>query len=435
MNYDEAMAFIKEKQTLGSVYGLEGIRRLLDRLDNPQKELSCIHIAGTNGKGSTLAFVSAVLTKSGYKTGSYVSPSVFGYEEKIQIDGKWILKEDVARLLTLIHGVCESMAAEGLPHPTVFEMETAMAFLYFKEKKCRFVCLECGLGGRLDATNIIEKPICTAFSSISRDHMGLLGESLGEIGKEKAGILKKGCPAVSTVQEPEVEKALREMAEKVGCPLQFTEPAFFLGAEGPFDASGEKCKKKQDCFQRFSYKEYENLEISLLGQHQLQNAALALEILNIVSSRGFFIPKEKVYLGMKEACWPGRFSKMGDEPLFFLDGAHNEQAAKELAETIKFYFTNRKICYIMGVFRDKEYEKILAETAPLAGAVITITAPGERGLPGRTLAEKAGSWCKDTSYAGTYEEAVLLAREKAGRDGVVIAFGSLSFLGELAQLL
>lgn len=430
MNYQEARAFLKEKECLGSVYGLEGIRELLKRLGNPQEQLSCVHIAGTNGKGSTLAFVSAIFIKSGYKTGTYTSPAVFGYEERIQVNGRWIPKDRVAELLSRIRMACEAMTAAGFSHPTVFEMETAMAFLYFQEEKCQLVCLECGLGGRLDATNIIGKPICCAFTSISRDHMKLLGDNLQAIAKEKAGILKMGCPAVSAMQQPEVETALRRAAETLDCPFQMVDKES-LQLEA-IESGG----KEAFCqVQRFSYKAYRNMEISLLGFHQAENAALAIEITEAVRGAGYEIPEAALYQGLQCAKWPGRFSRVSESPPIFIDGAHNEDGAKKLAQIVKFYFTNWKICYIIGIFQDKEYEKILAETLAYANSVVTVTPPGSRGLSGALLAEKARAWCRDTQYAETYEKAVRLAKEKTESDGVIIAFGSLSYLGELTEVL
>ena len=255
MDYLEARAFLKEKEALGSVYGLSVMRELLLRLGNPEKKLSVIHVAGTNGKGSTIAFTFSILREAGYRVGCYSSPAVFTYEEIIQVDGTYIEKEAVARLISQIREAAEEMVKDGFSHPTVFEMETAMAFCYFEERNCQLVCVECGLGGALDATNVMENPICTAFASISRDHMGRLGESLSEIGEAKAGIIKPGACVVSVEQEEEVREILERHAEEKGCKIRF-------------------CGNKK-------------LELNLPGLYQQKNAALALEIIEAVREAGF----------------------------------------------------------------------------------------------------------------------------------------------------
>lgn len=449
MNYLEARAFLKEKEALGSVYGLSVMRELLLRLGNPEKKLSVIHVAGTNGKGSTIVFTASILREAGYHVGCYTSPAVFDYEEIIQVDGTWIKKEAVARLISQIREAAEEMVEDGFSHPTVFEMETAMAFCYFVEMSCQLVCVECGLGGALDATNVIENPICTVFASISRDHMGILGESLSEIAEAKAGIIKPGARVVSVEQEKEVREILERYAEEKECKVYFCEDQREEGKfsdklsdnqegreEGKFSdkLSGDQERARRNN-SYFSYGKYMNLKLSLPGLYQQKNAALALEIIEAVREAGYAVMEEAVKAGLSHAVWPGRFQKAAEKPDFYLDGAHNEGAAKELAGSVKFYFTNRKICYIMGVFHDKEYEKILEIMAPFAEDIVTVTPPGKRGLDGEKLAESAKKWYRDVCFAESYKDAVEAAKKKAGPDGVVLAFGSLSYLGDLARLL
>ena len=421
MDYLEARAFLKEKEALGSVYVLSVMKELLLRLGNPEKKLSIIHVAGTNGKGSTIAFASAILREAGYRVGCYTSPAVFVYEEIIQVDGTWIEKDVVARLISRIRKTAEEMVKDGFSHPTVFEMETAMAFCYFSEMDCQLVCVECGLGGALDATNVIENPICTAFASISRDHMGILGDSLSEIGEAKAGIIKTGACVVSVEQEKEVREILEKYAGEKGCKIRFCK---------------KFCEKnREEANSYFSYGKYRKINLGLPGLYQQKNAALALEIIEAVREAGYEVTEETVRAGLLSAVWPGRFQKAAERPDFYLDGAHNEGAAKELAGSVKFYFTNRKICYIMGVFHDKEYEKILEIMAPFAEDIVTVTPPGKRGLDGEKLAESARKWYRDVCFAESYKDAVEAAKKKAGPDGVVLAFGSLSYLGDMARLL
>lgn len=423
MNYQEARAFLKDKESLGSVYGLETMGILLEKLNNPQKFYKIIHVAGTNGKGSTISFVSTALKTAGYRVGRYHSPAVFGYEEKIQTDNDWIGKEAVARLLTRIKAIACEMVMEGHSHPTVFEMETAMAFLYFKEENCQIVCVETGLGGRQDATNVIDSPLVTAFTSVSMDHMRVLGDTLEKIAREKSGIIKEKTTVVTTLQNPEVEKVLRCEAEAKG--------AEFLIAD----------YKKAQILENslsgivFSYKDFGKIKIKLLGMHQVENAVLALEILMTMQKMEYHISQNDIIKGFLATEWKGRFSKVMENPILVLDGAHNEKAAYCLLDGIKFYFTNRKICYIMGVLKDKEYEKITEITAPQADFIVTLSTKGERGLGGEILKKEAEKYCDKVIVAKDCREALEFAKKEAGEDGVILAFGSLSFLEEMEAVL
>ncbi len=426
MNYKEAVAYIEEVQAYGSVLGLENVAELCKRLGNPQKDLKFIHIAGTNGKGSVLAFVSTVLTKAGYKVGRYISPTIFDYRERIQINGRMISKQALGAYMGRIKEACDAMAEEGLPHPTIFEMETAMGFLYFKEKGCDMVVLETGLGGITDATNVIENTVVAVLTSISRDHMGFLGDDLEEIAKKKAGIIKKGCLAVTSRQEPSVRKVLEEACKSKGAEL-------FSADVSRAEAVKHGIKK-----QSFSYKEYKKIEISMAGTYQIENAVTAIEVIRALKQAGYLIKDRAVYEGMSEAVWTGRFSVISQKPLFIVDGAHNEDGAKKLADSLSFYFTNRKIIYIMGVLRDKEYGKIIENTCFLADSILTIKPPrNERALEAYELAKEAAKYHKNVTALDSLEEAVelsLLMAEK-DKDTVIAAFGSLSFLGELITIL
>lgn len=425
MNYKEAVEYIEEVQIYGSVLGLENIKALCGKLDNPQKELKFIHIAGTNGKGSVLAFLSTVLKKAGYRVGRFISPTITEYRERIQINGRMISKQDLPLYMERIKEACDALTEEGKPHPTPFEMETALGFLYFKEKGCDFVVLETGLGGLTDATNIIENPVLAVLTSISRDHMGFLGNSLEEIAEKKAGIIKKGCVAVTCNQKPEVMKVIKEACDRKQAPL--------LAGDTMLAKSVKHTMKKQS----FSYKNYKKIEISLLGTYQIENAILALEAVEALREAGFQIKEKAIIEGMAETKWPGRFSIIHDKPFFIIDGAHNEDGAKKLAQSIATYFTNKKIIYIMGVLRDKEYEKIIEKTYSFADSILTIKPPhNERALDAYELAKEAARYHKHVTALDSLEEAVELSFLMAGKDKdtVIIAFGSLSFLGELINI-
>lgn len=420
MKYQEAMDYIDSCAGLGIVPGLDNIQELLRRLDNPQKKLKFIHIAGTNGKGSTLALISTALVENGYKVGRYVSPTIFEYRERFQIQGKPISKAEVARLMEMAAIHAEAMEKDKFPHPTPFEIETAMAFVLFAEKNCDFVVMETGMGGALDATNVIENTLVSVITSISRDHMGFLGESIEEIASHKAGIIKKNAVVVSAQQEESVKKVL----EKAVSERQATKIVFL----NPDDIKHEKYDLQKT---RFSYKDMKKIEISLLGTYQIENATLALEVIEVLNEMGYSIKEEKVRKAFLKTQWPARFQIIDRKPLFLVDGAHNAAAAKELRKSIQFYFTNRRIIYIIGVFRDKEYKQVIESTCDLAEHIITVAKKGNsRALPSLELAQEVVKVNPMVTVADSVEEAVELSYLLADKNTVIIAFGSLAYLGD-----
>lgn len=425
MNYREAMAYVEEVGQYGMVMGLSSMRELCARLGDPQDQLRFVHIAGTNGKGSVLAYVSTVLQKAGYRTGRYSSPAVCDYRESFQVDGKMITQSGLCKYMEQVREAAESMAAEGLPHPTVYEVETAVAFLYFLDKKCDIVVLETGLGGAEDATNVIATTLVAAFVSISRDHMGILGESLEQIAVVKSGIIKDRCCVVSVKQQPEVMKVLRQAA-------MLKKAKFFTA-----DAGRAKNIRYGVTKQHFSYDRYKNLEIAMLGQVQIENAVAAVEIVTVLGRLGFPVKEEQLRQGLLETKWRGRFEVIAKKPLFIADGAHNEDAARRLAESIRFYFADRRIIYIMGMLKDKEYDKVILDTFGLAEHIITVTPPVRgRALPAYDLAQAVSEYHNSVTVADSVQEAVEIAYLLAGQDKetVIIAFGSLSYLGELINV-
>lgn len=426
MNYKEALKYIDEIQIYGSVPGLENITALCEKIGNPQKDLKFIHIAGTNGKGSVLAFVSTILQKAGYRVGRYISPTIREYRERIQINQRMISKKELSAYMGRIKEACDALLEEGKSHPTPFEIETALGFLYFKEKSCDFVVLETGLGGSLDATNIIENTVLAVITSVSRDHMGILGNSLQEIAANKAGIVKKGCVTVTIAQAPEVMQVIKEACEMKQVPLFVADSA----AVGRVKRSLRK--------QSFSYKNYEKVEISLPGTYQIENAIVALEVVEALKSIGYEIKEQVVIQGMAEAVWMGRFSVLDTKPLFVLDGAHNEDGAKRLAESVETYFPGKRLLFIMGVLKDKEYDKIVKETCYLAHSILTIKPPhNERAMDAYELAKEVLKHHSHVTALDSLEEAVEMAllMAKEDRNTVIVAFGSLSFLGDLMTLI
>lgn len=424
MNYKEAMEYMEEVNQYGSVLGLDNMRELCGRLGNPQNDLRFIHIAGTNGKGSVLAYLSTVFKAAGYKTGRYISPVIFEYRERIQVNGRPITKQALCECLEEIKQMVDEIVEEGLPHPTPFEIETVMAFLYFKKMKCDIVILETGMGGLSDATNIISNTVAAVFASISMDHMQYLGKTQEEIAENKAGIIKNGCYVISAVQKTEVLSILMKRAEDKNSP-------FFVVEEERITRVKYGVEK-----QRFSYEGYKDLEIGLAGKHQITNAALAVKVIDVLGQAGYPVKEKALRTGLADTVWRGRFSVIGRKPLFIADGAHNEDGAKKLADSIRFYFTNKKIIYIMGILRDKEYDKIIGETYGLAQDIITITPPGNpRAMHAYDLAKEAEKFHPRVTASDSLEEAVELSYLLADKDSVIIAFGSLSYLGGLIRII
>ena len=426
MNYEETLDYIASLSTYGIVPGLDSITELCRRLGNPQEALAFVHIAGSNGKGSVLAYVSTILKCAGYKVGRFSSPAIFEKREIIQVNGRSITKKAFCELAERIKAVCEEMVSDGFAHPTPFEVETAMAFLYFKECGCNVVVMEVGMGGREDATNLIQNTKVAVLTPISMDHMQFLGKSLKEIAWQKAGIIKNGCYVVSAVQDADCMQVIAEEAATKGAAL--TVP-------------GEATKVKYGLVkQRFSYKnaagiDFADLEITLAGKQQVENASLAVEVIGKLAECGYKVSEKQLRKGLYETIWPGRFQVLSEKPYFVIDGAHNEDAAKKLAESVRFYFTNKRIIYIIGILRDKEYEKVIAETYAYADQIITVTSPNNpRALHALDLAQTVREYHPNVTAAGSLEEAVEMAYLLAGKDDVIISFGSLSYLGEMTKV-
>lgn len=426
MNYEETLDYIASLSAYGIVPGLDNIMELCRRLGNPQEKLSFVHIAGSNGKGSVLAYVSTILKCAGYKVGRFSSPAIFEKREIIQVNGRSITKKAFCELVERIKTVCEKMVADGLSHPTPFEVETAVAFLYFAECGCDIVVMEVGMGGREDATNLIQNTKVAVLTSISMDHMQFLGKSLKEIAWQKAGIIKNTCYVVSAVQNADCMQVIEEEAAK---------------KEAILTVAGEAVKVKYGLTkQKFTYKnaagmQFSDLEITLAGKQQIANATLAVEVIGKLAECGYKVSEKQLRKGLYETTWPGRFQVLGEKPYFVIDGAHNEDAAKKLAESIRFYFTNKRIIYIIGILRDKEYEKVIAETYAYADQIITVTSPDNpRALHALDLAQTIREYHPNVTAAGSLEEAVEMAYLLAGREDVIISFGSLSYLGEMTKV-
>ena len=432
-SYNEARNFIEQTTRFGSVLGLANMRALMEALGDPQDDIRIIHIAGTNGKGSVGAYLASILKEAGFKVGRYCSPAVFSPLECWQYDGRNITEEEYAYHLSQVKDACDIVISEGI-QPTVFEIETALAFVYFKAMQVDFLLLETGLGGETDATNIIKSPWACVFTTISRDHMQFLGETLTEIATVKSGIIKENAYVFSAEQDIEVQTVLEK---KIGKEITYVEGnKLNLLSQKP----GEL---------RFSYKGKEYVS-SISGSYQMKNIALVIEIvrkifLELPEMSGFHTPyssdildSEKqdriIEYGVANTSWPGRFEVIGKNPLVIIDGAHNEDAVKQLACTIENCFTNQPIDFIIGILADKEHEKMLEVMMPYANRIYTVTPPNARGLDAKILAEEVKQWKEDVICCETIEVALKEAISHAQEQNCpILAFGSLSYLGELKE--
>lgn len=414
MNYTQCEEYLEQLNTKGIRPGLDSINALLDYLNNPQDDLKIIHIAGTNGKGSTGCFIVNILKAQGYKVGHFSSPAVFEEREIITVNGRNISQKDYVNLI--------NMCAESELPFTRFELETAMAYTYFRDKKCDFAVIECGMGGLLDATNVSKENEVSVFTSIGMDHMQYLGDTPEKIAGNKAGIIKKGGSTVICDIDPAITKVLTREAEVKENEVYKANPENIISVKYHKDSSV------------FNYKEYKKLEISMAGTFQPLNAATAIETIYALRDRGVKISDKAVIGGLHNAIIPGRFEKILSKPTFIIDGAHNEPASRKLRSTIESLYKDKKLLFIIGVLKDKEYDKVIENTCDLAWQIITVTSPNRaRALPAYELAKTVSKVNNNVTSADSVEEAVELSLMLADKDTVIIAFGSLSYLNKVRE--
>ena len=423
MNYQQSRAYIRDAEKYaGGALDLTNIKELMKRLGNPQDQLKYIHVAGTNGKGSVIAYLYTTLTKAGYHVGRYISPSVYSYREKIETEGKPISREKFAEQTTRVAAVIEEMTAEGLAHPTPFEIETAVAFLFFAEEKCDPVILEVGMGGITDATNLITTTELAVLVPISMDHQSFLGNTISEIAEKKAGIIKPGSSVVTIGQETEALEVIKKTGAEAGADVCVADVSEAEVLEADFTG------------QRFCYKG-EEYTLSLAGSYQTENAVLALEALRILDERGYHTTLEQRKEGLWATRWNGRLTIIHKDPLFIVDGAHNPAAADMLEDSVRKYFKDRRLFFIMGVFKDKDYPYIIRKLCPYAEQILAIETPDNpRALPAEELAEAIRPYNANVWAEKNISRAVEELFEMAGKDDVILSFGSLSFIGEITRI-
>ena len=415
MTPNEALEYIHSVCWKGSIPGLGRTRELLEKMGNPQNQLQFVHIAGTNGKGSTAAMTANILRKAGYCTGLYTSPYIFRFHERMQVNGQCISDEELAEITEFVKPLAESMA----DHPTEFELVTCIAMEYFKRHHCDVVSLEVGMGGELDSTNVIASPLVAVLTNIGLDHTEFLGDTLEKICETKSKIIKSGTIAVTYREKPSVEAVIEARCKEVGAQWM---PADFDSIR-LVDASLEG--------QVFDWGSYQGIHLPLLGKHQLYNAAVVLTIVKALRERGLIISDEAMREGIASVSWPGRFELVARDPLFIVDGGHNPQCIEALVHNVRDYLNGRALTVLTGVLADKDYSAMYQDMAQYVSQFVTVTPPNPRALSAQDLKAYLERFGKPITACDTVAEGVALAKELAGREGVVLAYGSLYMVGDI----
>lgn len=428
MNYQEALQYITSTYKLGMKKGTENILYLLNKLGNPQNNIKVIHVAGTNGKGSTCSFLSTTLIEAGYKVGLYTSPFLEVFNERMRINGKNIPNDKLAELTTIVKEKVDEMVKEGMPHPTEFEVTTAIGFLYFDMEKVDYLVLEVGLGGRHDATNVIDEPVMTVITSISIDHVDQLGDKLSGIAYEKAGIIKSSAHLVLYPQKDEAREVVLKVAEEKDVEVYEintrdvkVKGASLYGQEMDMNVLGQ---------------EFKDLTIGLIGDHQSKNALTAATTLKLLSDKNLAdISDEHIINGLKKTKWGGRLELLKKNPITIIDGAHNEEGAAVLADSISKYLHDYKVTLVFGMLKDKDVDKVLSILLPVVDEVIATTPNSDRALTAELLCEKIKAHNKRAVATNNINEAIEIASKIKGEKEAIIYAGSLYLIGEVRSII
>lgn len=426
MKYEEAMKYITEVGNFGSNYGLERTYKLLEHLGNPERDLKLIHIAGTNGKGSTTSMITEILMGEGYKVGMYTSPFIEEFEERIQINRNNIPKESLAILMDEIKVAVDKVIEAGYNHPTEFEIITVLMLLYFKKENIDFGVIEVGLGGTLDSTNVI-KPIIQVITSISFDHTNLLGNTLEKIAREKAGIIKKGIPTVIYPQQEEVLKVIKNKCFEMDSEL------YIANNE---NLKFENIVNLDKSYQLLKYNNEIDILLPLLGEHQIINLSVAMQAIEVLNNKNIIdISIANIVKSIKNVSWKGRLEVLSNNPYVVIDGAHNIQGIKTLSRNIKKYFKYENLYLILGILADKDVEEMIKIITPMAKKVYSVTPNSIRGELAESLKDEVSKFNKNCKAFDKYEEAYLEALNDASEKDLILASGSLYMIGDMRKII
>lgn len=429
MNYIEALNYINDKDKYGSRLGLDSIGKLLELLGNPQKGLNYIHIAGTNGKGSTASYISSCLIKAGYKVGLFTSPYLERFNERMQISGQDIADQALGRITALVKEAADKMVEEGWEHPTTFEIVTAIAFYHFKEEKTDYVILEVGLGGRFDSTNIIddEDSMISVITTLDYDHTDVLGNTMGEIAYQKAGIIKKNGLVVSYPQGEEALKVLRQISQEMNADFNLVELDNIIIQDESYLGSSFDFKYKDELLK--------DIKISMLGEYQIYNASMALTAILLLRDKGLLkIDDESIYEGLANAKWRGRLELMSHNPKILIDGAHNLQGMENLVKALELFDYN-KLILGMGILGDKDYKEMIKVILPKVDKAVITEVNMPRKLDAEKLAEISKSYVDEIYVEKDIKKAVEKAISLADKDDLVVFGGSLYLIGDIRTIL
>lgn len=428
MTYEEAMNYISSVGRFGSNYGLERTFRLLELLGNPHEKIKLIHIAGTNGKGSTTAMITKILRGFGYKVGMYTSPYLEEFEERMQINGINIPKDILVNLLEKVKIAINKVIEEGYEHPTEFEIITALMFLYFYNEKVDYGVIEVGLGGRLDSTNVLT-PEVSVITSISFDHINILGNTLEEIAKEKAGIIKEGVPVVLYPQEKEVEEIILNIAKEKKSKVYLVEKNSSRLMDIDYENAYQKVQIKCN---RNIY----NVDFPLLGEHQILNLSVALNTIEVLGNiNNIDLDKKIIEESLRDVKWIGRLEVLGKKPLVVIDGAHNIDGIRALRKNVEKYFKYNKMYLLLGILADKQVEEMIEEITPLAEKVYALTPHSERAELSEDLKNEILKYNSNTIALESYEEALKLALSESKEEDLILVSGSLYMIGDMKKII
>lgn len=426
MNYDEALQFIKECAKFGVKLGLERIGEILRRLKNPEGRFRSVHIAGTNGKGSTAAMFDYIFQEAGYKTGRFTSPHLVSYRERFTVNGVWISQDQLAEIVSRIKPVLEAVALEGFGNPTEFEIGTVIAFEFFAAQAVDVAVIEVGMGGRFDATNVI-RPVLSVITRIDYDHQQYLGNSLSEIAFEKAGIIKPGIPVVIGAQLPGIEDYLSQIATSRGSGFKLASDLRIKSLK--VAENGTEARYQSTCFGTL------RVSLRLIGPHQAMNCLNVLAGIQYLVNAGFKITQSDLLNGLAKTVWPGRMERIESiRPLqLYLDGSHNPDGARALVDTIKLLYPGQKVDMLVGILDNKSYAEMAAIFSEIAAAVLVTGITGFQAAPASELAAIFNERGIESTIEPVPEEA--LRRLMASTNSVAVAAGSLYLIGELRALI
>jgi dihydrofolate synthase / folylpolyglutamate synthase len=417
MSIESTLAYIHNVQWRGQKPGLERITALLERLGHPEEKLKFVHIGGTNGKGSTAAMTASVLRQAGYRVGLYTSPFLNRFNERIQINGIEISDRELEELVDEVRPFADAM--EDLP--SEFELITAIAFLYFFRMRCDIVVLEVGLGGEFDATNVIPCPEVAVLTAIGLDHTAVLGPTVADIARTKAGIIKEGGDVVSFGHLPEADAEIEAACAAKNAKLW------------PVDFNLLETTALDLNFRTFRYGSMDNLKIPLLATYQPRNAAVAITALSVLAHKGWNITGQNIRDGLEQVQWPGRFEVLGQHPVFLLDGSHNPQGMAATVDSLKELFPEQKFVFLLSIMADKDVDAMLELLLPLAEQFFTVTAANQRAMQAAQLAGRIKEMGGRAEACASIAEGVAAAQGAAGYDGRVCALGTLYFSGDVRR--